>query len=73
VAPKVVRSSGVEKILLGQLPTPEILEQAAQACLEDISAISDVRSTADYRRHSAVVVARRVLAQAVEQANRRFA
>ena len=73
LAPKVVRSSGVEKILLGKLPTPEILEQAAQACLEDISPISDVRSTADYRRHSAVVVACRVLAQAVEEANRRFA
>jgi carbon-monoxide dehydrogenase medium subunit len=72
VAPRVVRSPAVEKILQGQQPTPKILERAAQACLEDISPISDVRSTAEYRQHSAVVVARRVLERAVDQANRRL-
>jgi carbon-monoxide dehydrogenase medium subunit len=73
VAPKVMRSPGTENILLGQQPTPELLVKAAQACLVDISPISDVRSTAEYRNHSAVIVARRVLEQAVEQANRRLA
>lgn len=72
VAPKVVRSPEAEKILLGQQPTPEILTRAARAALGDISPISDVRSTAEYRNHSAIVVARRVLEQAVDQANRRL-
>ena len=73
VAPKVVRSPKAEAKLLGQPPSPELLEQAAQACLDDISPISDIRSTADYRKHSAVVIARRVLEQAVDQASGKLA
>jgi carbon-monoxide dehydrogenase medium subunit len=68
VAPRVVRSPKVEEALIGQQPTPEILDQATQYCLEDISPISDIRSTAAYRRHAAVVIARRVLTQAVDMA-----
>jgi carbon-monoxide dehydrogenase medium subunit len=73
VAPKVVRSPKAEAELLGQYPTPEVLERASQACLEDISPIGDVRSTAEYRRHSAVIIAHRVLAQALDQATGRRA
>jgi len=73
VAPRVVRSLKAEAELEGQIPTPELLARAVQASLVDISPISDVRSTADYRRHSATVVARRVLEQAVDQAKRRLA
>lgn len=71
VASRVVRSPKAEAELLGQPPTPGILERAAQACLGDISPISDVRSTAEYRQHSTVVIARRVLTQAVDQAARK--
>jgi len=73
VAPRVVRSLKAEAELEGQLPTPELLARAAQASLVDISPISDIRSTADYRKHSAAVVARRVLEQAVDQAKGRLA
>jgi carbon-monoxide dehydrogenase medium subunit len=72
VAPVVVRSPKAEEILLGQLPTPEVLKRAALACQDDISPISDVRSTAEYRRHSATIIARRVLEQAVDQAQGRL-
>ena len=72
VAPTVVRSLKAEAELMGQIPDPEILAQAAQASLADIAPISDVRSIAEYRKSSAVVIARRVLTQAVEQAQGRL-
>lgn len=72
VAPRVVRSLKAEAELLDQYPSSEVLERSSQACLQDISPISDVRSTADYRNHSAVVIARRVLEQAVDQATRKL-
>ncbi len=73
VAPTVVRSPKAESILIGQEPTPELVKKAAGACAADISPISDVRSTADYRRHAAVVLAGRAIQQAVDQAQRRLA
>lgn len=71
VAPKVVRSPKTEEKLLGQFPTPEILDRAAQSCMANIAPISDIRSTSEYRSHSAVILARRVLEQSVEHASRR--
>ena len=53
--------------------TYEQLAQAAQACAADISPISDVRSTAEYRNHAAVVLAERALNQALDQARRPLA
>ncbi len=70
VAPRVVRSPKAEAELIGQHPSPEVLERASQVGLEEIAPISDVRSTAEYRRHSAVIIARRVLEQAADQASR---
>ncbi|MFC1996419.1 FAD binding domain-containing protein [Chloroflexota bacterium] len=72
VAPKVVRSHNAEDILIGQHPTPDILDQAAQMCKKNIVPINDVRSTAEYRKKSAVVIARRVLGDAVDQTVSRF-
>ncbi len=72
VAPRVVRSLKAEAELLDQPPTSDVLAQAAQACLDDISPIGDVRATSEYRSHSAVVIARRVLTQAVDQASRKL-
>ena len=71
VAPKVVRSPKAEEKLIGQFPSPEILDQAAQSCLGDIAPINDIRSTSEYRSHSAVILARRVLKQSVSHATRR--
>ncbi len=68
VAPTVVRSPKAESILQGQQPTPKLIKAAAQASAGDISPISDVRSTAEYRRHAATVLAERAFQQAVDQA-----
>jgi CO/xanthine dehydrogenase FAD-binding subunit len=72
VAPIVVRGSEVEKMLIGQEPTPEVVRDAANAVVADISPIRDVRSTAEYRRHAATVLTRRALEQAIEQAKGRL-
>jgi len=73
VAPRVVRSHKAEERLIGQSPKPQILVQAARSCLEDIAPIRDIRSSAEYRNHSAVIIARRVLEQAVNHASRKMA
>ncbi|MBL7161036.1 MAG: xanthine dehydrogenase family protein subunit M [Anaerolineales bacterium] len=72
VASTVVRSPKAESALIGHEPTPEVVSRAAEACAEDISPISDVRSTAEYRRHAAIVLARRVLEQAAAEARGRL-
>jgi CO/xanthine dehydrogenase FAD-binding subunit len=72
VASRVVRSPKAEKILMGQYPTEEIIDNAAHACIGDISPISDIRSTAEYRKHAAVVLTRRVLEQSIDHAFRRI-
>jgi len=72
VAPRVVRSPKAEEILIGQHPTQEILDHAANACIGDIAPISDVRSTAEYRKHAAIVLTRRVLEQSIDHAVRRI-
>ena len=72
VAPTVVRSPGAEKMLIGREAGPGAVQEAADAVIADISPISDVRSTAEYRRHAACVLTRRALLQAVEQAQGRM-
>lgn len=49
VAPTVVRSRAVESLVSGRAVDLELLEQARQAVLGDISPIDDIRSTFDYR------------------------
>jgi CO/xanthine dehydrogenase FAD-binding subunit len=71
VAPTVVRSSAAESLLVGKSPTLEVLHQAASEVTKDISPISDVRSTQEYRSHSAVVLVERVLQSAVQAAQQR--
>ena len=73
VAPTVVRSPKAESILIDQEPSPELVQKAADACAADISPISDVRSTAEYRRHAAVVLAGRAIQHSLDQARSRLA
>jgi CO/xanthine dehydrogenase FAD-binding subunit len=73
VAPTVVRSPRAERMLIGREASPGAVEDAADAAVADISPISDVRSTAEYRLHAARVLTRRVLLQAIEQAQGRTA
>ncbi len=72
VAPTVVRSPKVEKMLIGREASPGVIQDAANAVAADISPITDVRSTAEYRRHAAFTLTRRALEQAIEQARGRM-
>ncbi len=54
VAPTVVRARACERLLKGSRPSEELFWRAAKAVLEDISPITDVRGTAEYRREMAV-------------------
>ena len=63
VAPTAVRCPHAEATLVGQVPSKQAFQKAALAVQEDISPISDLRATADYRRHAASVLLERVLQQ----------
>jgi len=62
------RAPQAEAVLLGQMPTPELIERAAKAAASEASPISDVRASAAYRRQMVGVLVRRALQQAVELA-----
>ncbi len=56
-------------ILKGEEPTEEAIRAAAEkAAQADVDPISDIHASADFRRHLAKVLARRVLVKAVERA-----
>jgi CO/xanthine dehydrogenase FAD-binding subunit len=71
-APTPVRGRCVEAALKGNKPAPDLFALAAQAVDEDISPISDVRATGDYRRNSARVLIVRALESALKQAESRM-
>ena len=69
VAPTVVRCRATEAMLCGRQLQPALLSEAAEAVRQSIRPISDVRGSCAYREYLAVVVARRLLEQAVRQAS----
>jgi carbon-monoxide dehydrogenase medium subunit len=68
VAPTVIRSRKVEKVLEGQLITEGVLEEVARLAAAEAKQISDLRTTAEYRREIVKVLTRRSLKQAVRSA-----
>lgn len=50
VAPTVIRASQTERLLTGARLTPALLEQARQTIGQEITPITDLRSTEHYRR-----------------------
>jgi len=71
VAPTPVRSPHAEAVLVGQRPTADVIEAAAQAMRADIAPISDVRGSADYRSYAAKHLVGRALRLSVERAGGR--
>jgi CO/xanthine dehydrogenase FAD-binding subunit len=59
-------------MLIGREASSGVIQDAVNAVTADISPITDVRSTAEYRRHAARILTRRALEQAVEQARGRL-
>jgi aerobic carbon-monoxide dehydrogenase medium subunit len=68
VGPTVVRARSVEEALRGQEINEIKAESAAKNVLEDISPITDARSTAEYRKEVSKVIVRRLILKAAERA-----
>lgn len=70
VAPTPLRVQAAEEALEGEEPTPDAFARAARLAQEAARPISDVRGSADYRRHLVGVLVRRALAEALRRAGR---
>ncbi len=63
-----VEAPSAASVLAGEAPSPEAIRAAAeQAGDQDIDPMGDIHASADFRRHLAKVLARRVLARAAER------
>jgi carbon-monoxide dehydrogenase medium subunit len=67
VAPVPLRARDAESLLEGQPLTPDLIREAAQLAVQATAPISDVRASAEYRRHLAGVMVRQALEQCLSQ------
>ena len=67
VAPTPVRAREAERILEGERLTPALLQEAAHLAVQATAPISDVRASAQYRRHLTGVMVRQALEQCLQQ------
>ena len=71
VADVPVLSKEAKRILIGQKPTPELIEAVAESAVKsEIDPGSDVHATADYRRHLTHIMIVRSLGEAFARAAR---
>jgi CO/xanthine dehydrogenase FAD-binding subunit len=63
VAPTPLRAVAAEQILIGQSPSKDIVEQAAQCAARTCTPISDTRGSIDYRRQLVAVLTKRALGE----------
>jgi carbon-monoxide dehydrogenase medium subunit len=68
VAPTPLRSASAEAALQGQTANAETFAKAAEAAAKDSSPITDLRASAEFRRHLVKVMTARLLAEAVNRA-----
>ena len=64
VAPTPLRVKIAEEALIGQSPTEEAFQQAAELVFTEVRPISDQRASAEYRQRMSKVAALRALRQA---------
>ena len=64
VAPTPLRVKIAEEALIGQSPTEEAFQQAAELVYTEVRPISDQRASAEYRQRMSKVAAMRALRQA---------
>lgn len=72
VAPTPVRAREAERHLEGRAITPPAFEEAAHLATQVTAPISDVRASAEYRRHLSHVMVRRALEQCHNRISRRL-
>ncbi len=68
VAPKPIRAYSVEDYLRGRRFSEEAALEASKLVVNDISPITDIRSTAEYRRHVSIVITFDALVKAFKRA-----
>ncbi len=68
VAPTVIRAPEAEEALTGQSPSEKLFAQAAEMARAAARPISDVRGSAEFRRHLVGVMTKRCLSIALERA-----
>ncbi|EFK07524.1 FAD binding domain in molybdopterin dehydrogenase [delta proteobacterium NaphS2] len=71
VAPVPMRAAKAEALVRGKQLTEETIEAAGIAAMEESQPITDVRSSADYRKKMVAVLTRRALAEARDRALKR--
>lgn len=69
VAPTPMRAVRSEGLLLGRDIDAALIDEATEAASEEIRPISDVRSSAGYRREAGRVLAKRCITMALERAS----
>jgi len=69
VAPTVIRARKTEEILSEQKLEPGIIATAAKAAGEETKPITDIRSTAEYRKETVEILVKRAIEKALERAN----
>jgi carbon-monoxide dehydrogenase medium subunit len=67
VAPTPIRAREAERVLEGQPITQDSLQEAAQLAMRATAPISDVRASAEYRRHRTGVMVRQAVKQCYQQ------
>jgi carbon-monoxide dehydrogenase medium subunit len=72
VAPAPLRVRDAETLLEGERLTPDLIREAAQRAVHETAPISDVRASADYRRHLTSVMVRQALEQCWYQLTENF-
>ena len=71
VAPTPIRADKAEKVLRTTKLENKVIEEAAQTAADQTKPITDIRSTADYRKELTKVLVRRALKMSVERAERK--
>ena len=67
-APTVFRAAKAEALVTGQKVSPAVIIKAAETAADETKPITDLRSTAEYRKEMTGVLLRRALEKAVERA-----
>lgn len=68
VAPTTMRARQAEEMISAETdPSPDALEEFARLVSDEVEPITDHRSTAEYRRHAAGVLARRLLERCLRE------